>query len=280
MSDIETPGASALPTAPVDSGPTATAARLHIWLVSLFPSIFQGWLQQGVVARAVQRDILSVDLVDLRPFGVGKHRITDDYPFGGGAGMVMKPEPLFAAVESLHVAETTPIILLSPRGQKFTQRVAEELALETQLVLVSGHYEGVDERVCRHLITRELSIGDYVLSGGELASMVVCDAVARLVPGTIAETSVAEESFARGLLEYPHYTRPAVYRGWAVPPVLLSGHHAHIEQWRREQARLITDARRPDLLASEQISSPPIPADPSVQRDPPDVHSDLRDSTV
>ena len=277
MSEVDTSDASGPIAGPVESVPEDAAARLHIWLVSLFPSIFQGWLHQGVVARAVERRILSIDLVDLRPFGVGKHHITDDYPFGGGAGMVMKPEPFFAAVESLNVGNATPIILLSPRGQRFTQRVAEELAGEPQFVLVSGHYEGIDERVCRHLITRELSIGDFILSGGEIASMVVCDAVTRLLPGSIAETSVAEESFAHGLLEYPQYTRPSVFRDWAVPPVLLSGHHAQIEQWRREQAELITAARRPDLLASNASESPVIPTDSSALRDQRAVHSDLRE---
>ncbi len=233
----------------------AFAPVLRLVLVSLFPSIFSSWLEQGVVARAVERGLVTVELVDLRPFGVGKHRITDDYPFGGGAGMVMKPEPLFNAVESLSVLESTPIILLSPRGRQFTQRLAEQLAQQKNLVLISGHYEGVDERVREHLVTDEISIGDYVLSAGELATMVVCDAVTRLIPGVLAETSTVEESFAQGLLEYPQYTRPATYRGWEVPPVLLSGHHAQVAGWRRAQSESITASLRPDLLAARIATS-------------------------
>jgi tRNA (guanine37-N1)-methyltransferase len=224
-------------------------------LVSLFPSIFESWLQQGVVARAAEQGLVRVDLVDLRPFGVGKHRITDDYPFGGGAGMVMKPEPLFDAVESLSVPDGTSIILMSPRGRPFTQRMAEELALRKNLVLISGHYEGVDERVREHLATEEISLGDYVLSAGELASMIVCDAVTRLVPGVLPSSSTEEESFSHGLLEYPQFTRPAVYRGWEVPAVLLSGHHAQVNQWRRAQSEAITAALRPDLLALKSAYS-------------------------
>jgi tRNA (guanine37-N1)-methyltransferase len=239
-------------------GETVTAVpALRLSLVSLFPSIFTSWLQQGVVARAVERGLVAVDLVDLRPFGVGKHRITDDYPFGGGAGMVMKPEPVFEAVESLQLVEGTPIILLSPRGRTFTQRTAEKLVGQKHLVLISGHYEGVDERVREHLITQEISIGDYVLSAGELAAMVVSDAVTRLLPGALAATSTVDESFSSGLLEYPQYTRPAVYRGWEVPPVLLSGHHAQVEQWRRAQSEAITAELRPDLLGSTNATSMP-----------------------
>jgi tRNA (guanine37-N1)-methyltransferase len=234
---------------------------LRLTLVSLFPAIFTSWLHQGVVARAVERGLVSVDLVDLRQFGVGRHRITDDYPFGGGAGMVMKAEPLFDAVESLHVTGDTPVLLMSPRGRTFTQRIAEQLAAEKQLVLVSGHYEGVDERVREHLVTGELSIGDYVLSAGELAAMVVCDAVARLIPGVLAASSTLEESFTSGLLEYPQYTRPAVYRGWEVPSVLLSGHHALVQQWRQTQSEAITEELRPDLLTSRDAA----PASESIE---------------
>lgn len=230
---------------------------LRLTLVSLFPSIFASWLQQGVVARAVERGLVSVELVDLRHFGVGKHRITDDYPFGGGAGMVMKAEPLFDAVESLHLAEGTPVLLMSPRGRTFTQRTAEQLAAQKHLVLISGHYEGVDERVREHLVTGELSIGDYVLSAGELAAMVVSDAVTRLIPGVLAVSSILEESFTSGLLEYPQYTRPAVYRGWEVPEVLLSGHHALVREWRQAQSEAITAEVRPDLLASRDSAPAP-----------------------
>lgn len=221
---------------------------LHIDIVTLFPPLFQCWLNQGVVSRAVDRGIVDVSLVGIRPFGIGRHQITDDYPFGGGAGMVMKPEPLFAAVESLGLGAESPIILLSPGGRVFQQRVAEELRSLARFTLVCGHYEGVDERVRRYLVTDEISIGDYVLSSGELAAMVVADAVVRLVPGVIAAESTVEESFAGSLLEYPQYTRPAEFRGWNVPDVLLSGHHEQIERWRRDQAVLRTAERRPDLL--------------------------------
>lgn len=220
--------------------------RIHI--VTLFPAFFSSWMSQGVVARAIERNIVSVDLVNLREFGVGRHLVTDDYPFGGGAGMVMKPEPLFAAVESLSLDSAVPKILLSPRGRPFSQSVAEELSGIREVVLIAGHYEGVDERVKDHVITDEISIGDYVLSAGELAAMVVSDAAVRLLPGALSSASTDEESFRNGLLEYPQYTRPASYRGWQVPNVLLSGHHGEIAKWRREQALLITADRRSDLL--------------------------------
>lgn len=229
--------------------------RLSIEIVTLFPQLFESWLKQGVVSRAVARGITEIRLVDLRQFGVGRHHITDDYPFGGGAGMVMKPEPLFAAVESLDLAGDTPIILLTPQGRTFDQRAAEELALRRRLVLVAGHYEGVDERVLERLITDELSIGDYVLSAGELAAMVVCDAVVRLLPGALASASTQEESFREGLLEYPQYTRPATFRGWSVPEVLLSGHHAEIARWRRLQAVRRTFLHRPDLLQEASLTA-------------------------
>jgi tRNA (guanine37-N1)-methyltransferase len=254
---------------------------LSFTLISLFPSIFESWLRQGVVARATERGLVTVDLVDLRPFGVGKHRITDDYPFGGGAGMVMKPEPLFDAVESLSVPDGTPIILMSPRGRPFTQRLAEELALRRTLVLISGHYEGVDERVREHLVTEEISVGDYVLSAGELASMIVCDAVTRLVPGALASSSTEEESFSHGLLEYPQYTRPADYRGWEVPPVLLSGHHAQVDHWRREQSEAITASVRPDLLAVRNHNSESEATQASsVQKPCSAIDSEVRDGAL
>jgi tRNA (guanine37-N1)-methyltransferase len=224
---------------------------LAVSIVSLFPHIFDSWLAQGVVSRAVERGLAGVDLVDIRPFGVGRHHITDDYPFGGGAGMVMKPEPVFAAVESLNPPPNIPIILLSPRGRPFTQSIARGLAARPAFILIAGHYEGVDERVREHLTTDELSIGDYVLSCGELAAMVVTDAVVRLLPGALAEGSADDESFTSALLEYPHYTRPASFRGWDVPPVLLSGHHAEIARWRRDQSLAITRRVRPDLLPDE-----------------------------
>lgn len=230
-----------------DAGPI-----LRIDIVTLFPPLFDCWLNQGVVSRAVERGIVDISLVGVRPFGVGRHQITDDYPYGGGAGMVMKPEPLFAAVESIGLGPESPVILLSPQGRVFHQRIAEDLRSLARFTLVCGHYEGVDERVRRHLVTDEISIGDYVLSSGELAAMVVADAVVRLVPGVIAAESTVEESFAGPLLEYPQYTRPPDFRGWKVPDVLLSGHHGEIERWRRDQAVSRTAERRPDLVVRRE----------------------------
>jgi tRNA (guanine37-N1)-methyltransferase len=226
--------------------------KIHI--VTLFPTLFASWLEQGVVARAVEREIVSMDLVNLREFGIGRHKVADDYPFGGGAGMVMKPEPVFQAVESLALEPQVPIILLSPRGRRFSQPVADELSRQPELVLIAGHYEGIDERVREHLATDEISIGDYVLSAGELAAMVVTDATVRLLPGALGTRATDEESFHGGLLEYPQYTRPATFRGWEVPEVLLSGHHAEITRWRRSQALLATAERRPDLLTHVRLS--------------------------
>ena len=253
---------------------------LTLTLVSLFPSIFGSWLKQGVVARAVDRGLVTVELVDLRPFGLGKHHITDDYPFGGGAGMVMKPEPLFAAVESLTIPPGTPIILMSPRGRPFTQSLAEQLSRQRRVVLISGHYEGVDERVREHLATDEISIGDYVLSAGELAAMVVSDAVTRLIPGVLAESSTAEESFSHGLLEYPQYTRPAIFRGWEVPSVLLSGHHAQVAEWRRIQSETVTEAVRPDLLGARDAISPPHGGTMSPAPNSSTIDSESRDGAI
>lgn len=230
-------------------------SALTVHIVTLFPDLLDCWLDRGVVARAVERDLVTVDVVNLREFGVGRHLVTDDYPFGGGPGMVLKPEPLFDAVESLHLPAATPIILLSPRGRRFDQAGARRLAALPRFVLLAGHYEGVDQRVIDHLITEELSIGDYVLSSGELPAMVVADAAIRLVPGALGEGSAEDESFGGGLLEYPQYTRPAQYRGRPVPDVLLSGNHAAIARWRRERALEETARRRPDLLAAADLTA-------------------------
>jgi tRNA (guanine37-N1)-methyltransferase len=208
-----------------------------------------------VVARAVEHGIVVVELVNLREFGVGRHRITDDYPFGGGAGMVMKPEPLFEAIESLAPQPGVPIVLLSPRGRLFSQTAAETMAQVPEIILLAGHYEGVDERVREHLASDEVSIGDYVLSAGELAAMVVTDAIVRLLPGALSRESTDEESFRGGLLEYPQYTRPATFRGWSVPEVLLSGHHAQIARWRKQQAIATTLERRPELVAAADLTT-------------------------
>jgi len=210
----------------------------------------------GIFKRAIDQNLIRVSIYNIRDYTHDKHHTVDDYPYGGGAGMVLKPEPIFEAVEliksGIHSEQedgVLPIILLTPQGRPFSQQIAHELSKYSNLILICGRYEGVDERVCEHLVTDEISIGDYVLSGGELAAMVVVDAVVRLLPGVLgSEASSWDESHTTGLLEYPQYTRPAVYREWSVPDVLLSGNHAQVAKWRREQAILRTLKRRPELL--------------------------------
>ncbi len=231
-------------------------------VLTLFPGMFTGPLSESILKRAIQAGRIVVVLHDIRAYATDRHRTTDDAPYGGGAGMVMKPEPLAACIRAVlamnddagEPSYNPPVILLTPDGEPFTQRIAAELATYPRLVLVCGRYEGVDERVREALITRELSIGDYVLTGGELAAMAVIDAVARLVPGVIDSESTAEESFSDGLLEYPQYTRPAVWEGRAVPPVLVSGHHGEVAQWRRRERLRRTFERRPDLLARAALT--------------------------
>jgi tRNA (guanine37-N1)-methyltransferase len=255
---------------------------LHFDILSLFPEMFPPVLGASIFGRAAGAGHLAVRLHNIRHYATDRHRTVDDYPYGGGAGMVMKPEPLFRAVEwvyrlpdvpdgitlyepppdaltspaePLPSPPELPIILMSPQGRVFNHRVAEELAQQQRLIIICGHYEGVDERVREHLVTDEISIGDYVLTGGELAAMVVADAVSRLVPGVLAEGSAHDESHARSLLEYPQYTRPADFRGWTIPPILVSGHHAQVEGWRRREALRRTLERRPDLLESAELTS-------------------------
>jgi tRNA (guanine37-N1)-methyltransferase len=225
---------------------------LRFDVVTLFPELFDAPMRTSVIGRAVERGILSVAVHDLREHGIGRHRVVDDAPYGGGAGMVMRPEPLFAAVEPLR-ADGAQVILLDPAGERLTDRLARELAAGPHLVLVCGRYEGIDERA-RALADREVSIGDYVLTGGELPALVLIDAVGRLVPGVIEADSHESDSFADGLLEGPSYTRPERFRDAAVPPVLLSGHHGEVARWRRSEALRRTLARRPDLLASAPLS--------------------------
>jgi tRNA (guanine37-N1)-methyltransferase len=231
---------------------------MHVDILTLFPAMFRGPLEESILKRAQESGCLSIALHDIRDYATGKHRVTDDAPYGGGGGMVMKPEPIFAAVEAvLPDGMDVPIILLSPQGRLFSQAVAFELARcqQQRLLLICGRYEGVDERVRQYLVTDEISIGDYVLTGGELAAMVVVDAVTRLLPGVLGDPGATlEDSHACGLLEGPHYTRPAVFRGWRVPEVLCSGNHALISRWRREQALLRTLERRPDLLERVDLS--------------------------
>ncbi|MGD1996579.1 MAG: tRNA (guanosine(37)-N1)-methyltransferase TrmD [Anaerolineae bacterium] len=225
-------------------------------ILTLFPGVFPCVLDESILRRARERGIISVHLYNIREYATDRHHTTDDAPYGGGGGMVMKPEPLFAAVEAIvDSEEETPVILLSPQGRLFTQGVARELARHRRLILICGRYEGVDERVREHLATDEVSIGDYVLSGGELAAMVVMESITRLLPGALGDPgAVFEDSYARGLLEYPHYTRPAVFRDWEVPEVLRSGDHAAVTRWRREQALRRTWERRPDLLEEAQLT--------------------------
>jgi tRNA (guanine37-N1)-methyltransferase len=221
---------------------------MKIEVLTLFPAMFAGPLDESIIKRARDSGLLEFKLHNLRDWTHDRHKTVDDRPFGGGPGMLLKPEPLFEAVESLR-RETTRVILLSPGGRKFDQSIARELAKETDLLLVTGHYEGFDERVREALADDELSIGDYVLTNGALPAMIVIDAVTRLLPGVLGDDdSSRDESFSDGLLEYPQYTRPADFRGMAVPAVLLSGNHAEIAKWRREQARLRTEAQRPDLM--------------------------------
>ena len=230
---------------------------MRIDILTIFPAMFHGPFAESIVKRAVEKGLVNIHIHDIRQWASDRHRTVDDYPYGGGPGMVMKPEPLFAAVEAVlgQAAERGPIVLLTPQGRLFRQEVAGELAREERLVLICGHYEGVDARVHEHLATDEISVGDYVLSGGELPAMVVVDAVVREIPGVLgAPDASAEESFARGLLEYPQYTRPADFRGLAVPEVLLSGNHGEIARWRRRQSLLRTARRRPDLLAQAELT--------------------------
>ncbi len=223
---------------------------------TLFPEVFLPYLNSSILQRASAGGLLDVALHNIRDWTTDRHHTTDDAPFGGGGGMVMKPEPVFTAVEDvLGAPPACPLILLTPQGRVFTQEVAFELAALPRVALLCGHYEGIDERVREHLVTDEISIGDYVLTGGELPALILIDAVTRLIPGVLGDpTGAVDDSHASGLLEYPHYTRPAEFRGWRVPDVLLSGNHAEIDKWRRQQALLRTRLRRPDLLARADLT--------------------------
>jgi tRNA (guanine37-N1)-methyltransferase len=235
---------------------------LRIDILTLFPEMFTGPLNVSIIKRALEQALVSINLHNIRDHTHDAHRTVDDYAYGGGAGMILKPEPVFEAaaavksdIERNETASETTVILLTPQGRLFRQEIARELSTCPNLVLISGRYEGVDDRVCQHLADDEISIGDYVLSGGELAAMVVIEAVVRLLPGVLgSEASLAEESHTEGLLEYPQYTRPAEYRGWTVPEVLLSGNHGEIARWRRQQAIQRTRERRPELLVKANLS--------------------------
>ena len=231
--------------------------RFHV--LTLFPGMFSGAMDESLIGRARANGLINLAVHDLRDYALDRHRTADDYQYGGGPGMVMKPEPLFRAVESLRadgeLAAPAPVILLTPQGRRFDQRAAQELAELDEIALICGRYEGVDERARAHLATDELSIGDYVIGGGELAAMVVIEAVSRLKPGVVGcAESPANDSFAEGLLQHPIYTRPALFEGRGVPDVLLSGNHAEIAKWRRRESLRRTAERRPDLLASADLS--------------------------
>jgi len=230
---------------------------MRIDILTIFPGMFRGPFEESIVKRAVEKGLVQILLHDIRDYASDKHRTVDDYTFGGGQGMLMKPEPLFAAVDDVQsqAPERGPVVLLTPQGRLFDQEVAVELTRQERLIVICGHYEGVDARVHEHLATDEISIGDYVLSGGELAAMVVVDAVVRQIPGALGSPlSSADDSFAQGLLEHPQYTRPAEFRGMSVPEVLLSGNHGEIARWRRQQSLLRTARRRPDLLARIELT--------------------------
>jgi tRNA (guanine37-N1)-methyltransferase len=227
-------------------------------VITIFPAMVETALAAGVVGRARERGVLDIRVRDLRDFTDDRHRTVDDVPYGGGPGMVLKPEPLFRAVEAIAAERgaASAVVLTSPQGVPLTHALAEELSRMDRLVVICGRYEGVDERVSQQLVTHEVSIGDYVLTGGELPALVLLDAVTRLVPGVVGDAdSVAADSFARGLLDHPHYTRPAVFRGAAVPDVLLSGHHAEIERWRRQARLQRTLARRPELVETAALTA-------------------------
>lgn len=231
---------------------------MHIHILTLFPNMFTAPFGESIVRRAIDRGLVQIAFYNIRDYATDRHHVVDDSPYGGGPGMVLKPEPLFKAVEAVlgEKGESgLPVLLLTPQGRLFNQQVAQELTGYREMVLICGHYEGVDERVREHLVTDEISIGDYILSGGELAAMVVVDAVVRQLPGVLgSEASVVEDSHIGGLLEYPQYTRPQSFRGWEVPEVLLSGNHAAIARWRRDHSLRRTIRRRPDLLARAALS--------------------------
>lgn len=230
---------------------------MHIDILTLFPEMIDGMFESSILKKAQEKNKYSYDLVNFRNFAANKHQKVDDYPYGGGAGMVLTPQPVFDAVETIQAARNTKprIILMCPQGEPYTQKKAEELAEEEHLVFICGHYEGYDERIREYLVTDEISIGDYVLTGGELGAMVVVDSVVRLLPDVLGNVASApEDSFSTGLLEHPHYTRPADFRGMKVPEILLSGHHANIEAWRKKESLKRTYERRRELLDQLELS--------------------------
>ena len=229
---------------------------MKIDVVSLFPQMVQSVLEHGILKRAIKSGILSVHLHQLREFAADQHRTVDDYPYGGGAGMILKPEPIFKAVESLRPKVDSRIIFFTPQGQRLDQRLVEILSLEKHLILICGRYKGIDERVRFKLVTDEISVGDYVLSGGEIAAQILIDTIGRVLPSAIGDyQSAQDDSFSQDLLDHPHYTRPAEFRGMRVPEILLSGHHQRIQQWRYQKSLDRTNQRRPDLAYIHKIGN-------------------------
>ena len=223
--------------------------KIRFDVLTLFPDMFNSIMKESIIGRAIDDGKVEINAVNIRDFSTDKHNRVDDYPYGGGAGMVMQAQPIYDAYKSLvSENEKVPVIYMSPQGRQFTQEIAQDLALNDRIILLCGHYEGVDERVLEEIVTDEISIGDYVLTGGELPAMVIMDTVSRLIPGVLAEDSTKEESFSDGMLEYPQYTRPYEFMGKKVPDVLISGHHANIEKWRKEESYKRTLKKRPDLL--------------------------------
>lgn len=222
---------------------------MKIDVLTLFPEMFAGVLDSSILKRAREKELILVNLINFRDYTTDKHNQVDDYPYGGGKGMLLKPEPIFAAVEAIENWQKARIIMLTPQGKTYNQELANELTKSNHLILLAGHYEGFDERIREHLVTDEISIGDYVLTGGELPAMVIIDSVTRLIPSVLgSKESLMQESFTDNLLEYPQYTRPEIFRNWRVPEILLSGHHAKIEKWRKEESFSRTGSRRKDLL--------------------------------
>ena len=228
----------------------------QFFVLTLFPEMIEQTLSHSILGRAQKEGLISVQATNIRDYTLNKQKHVDDYPYGGGAGMVMQGQPIYDAYQSLMPqAEGARVVYMTPQGRPFTQRVAEELAQEERLIFLCGHYEGIDERLIEEIVTDEISLGDFVLTGGELAAITMIDAVSRLVPGVLGkEESFADESFSDGLLEYPQYTRPPVFMGRTVPEVLLSGHHGNVAKWRREQALLRTAKKRPDLLQTAELT--------------------------
>ncbi|EFR93532.1 tRNA (guanosine(37)-N1)-methyltransferase TrmD [Listeria innocua] len=231
---------------------------MKIDILSIFPDMFSGVTGSSIIKKAIENERVAVEVTDFREYAEGKHQVVDDYPYGGGAGMLLKAQPIFDAVQAVKdkQPETKPrVILMDPAGKRFDQKMAEELAEEEHLVFICGHYEGYDERIREHLVTDEVSIGDYILTGGEIGAMIVMDSVIRLLPGVLGnEDSAVTDSFSTGLLEHPHYTRPADFRGMKVPDILLSGNHAWIEEWRDKESLKRTYERRPDLLKNYPLT--------------------------